>query len=561
MRLLGRTVLRGTAALAIVTTAVAPLAGVPGAKARPTRDDAFTFKGSQGATHTFALQGGRYVLDIYAGFFAATHPDARSCLFTASLNGVEHPITDGSSRLGSTIVGGFSPYHFIPTLNLPAGHYSLVVAPLTNCDWSVSIGGGGTGHPVLAFGDRGIYHTIGGSSAKTTIAETTGKPYTFGFAYNAWGDGFNAPTAGLTILQHGRVLHSYTLAPTAFSYGQTGFSVDRTFTHASSDPPGAYIARYSLTLGGKTATKDVPYTVQAIAPGHWSVQPAATPNDLSDIACPSAALCISPAMKGTVVGTADGSAWSARSLPLGSASFLNLYGAACPTVRTCYVVGEQYLILGSSDGGRTWVRQNQDYTFTSYGQNLIAISCPTERHCYAVGTGGIVVTTTDGGAHWSSLSSYGSGKDLTDVTCLTETMCYAVGKDGVIKITTNGGTLWQRRTVDTPYLFSINCPAIRVCYATGEQSTIVKTTDGGNTWTPQNNPLAGSSLWVDSVACSTTQRCHAVGQGGTLLLTTDGGQTWRDQPTPTDVQLNVVSCPNVATCYAVGSKGTVIKGA
>jgi photosystem II stability/assembly factor-like uncharacterized protein len=524
------------------------------------RDDAFTFHGSGGATHSFTLQGGRYVIDAYAGFFAATHPGATTCSFTAVLNGVEHPVPNGQSTLGSTMVNGYYPYHYIPTLNLPAGHYTLVVSPITDCDWSVSIGGGGTGRPYLGFADTGIYHMLGGSNAKTTIVETDGKSYSFGFAYNAWGDGFNAPTARLDLLQQGHVFATYPLASTAGSYGQSAFTIDLTYPRRIGSRHDSYVARYTLTLGGRSAVKNVAFTVQAIAPGKWAIQPAGTAVDLSNVACPSVSLCISPAVKTTVVGTTNGRTWSTRRIPLHADSGLNLYGVACPSTRVCYVVGDQYFIIGTKDGGSTWTSLYGDYTYTSYEQDLIDIACPTVNRCYAVGTAGIIITTKDGGAHWTSLARFSSGKDLTDVTCPTETMCYVVGRDGVIKRTTNGGATWDRHTVKTPSLFSIDCPNAKTCYATGEQGTIVKTTDGGNTWTPQNNPLAGSSLWVDSVSCSTVVVCHAVGQGGTLLLTTDGGKSWRDQTSPTDQQLNVVKCPNAHTCFAVGRAGTIVKG-
>jgi photosystem II stability/assembly factor-like uncharacterized protein len=555
------TMLRCAAALALGAALLLPLAGSARAGAqRAARDDAFTFHGSGGQRQTVALQGGRYVIDVYAGFFAATHPNTSTCSFTAVLNGVEHPIPGGFSTLGSLLVGGFAPYRYMPTLNLQPGHYTLVVSPLTDCDWSVSIGGGGTDHPLVSFGSTGLYHRLGGYNERTTIAETTGKPYSFGFAYNAWGDGFAAPTASLTVLQHGQALHTYKLTPTAGDYGQTAFSTALAFPSGSGDPPGAYTARFTATLGGRRFTTSVDYTVQSLAPGHWTTQPGGTTNDLADIACPGPSLCVSPGIHTTIVATTDGRTWTQRRLPLASDSGINLYGATCPTVSTCFVVGDQYFILGSTDGGRTWSTQNGDDTYTSFGQNLIGVTCPTARHCYAVGSGGIIVATTDGGAHWALQSRFASGKDLTDVACPTETTCYAVGQDGTIVRTTDGGATWQRHTVKAGYLFSIACPTMRVCYATGQQGTILRTGDGGSTWTRQNNPLDGSHLWVDSVVCSTPLLCHAVGQGGTLLLTTDGGHSWRDQVSPTSTQLNVVTCPAVDACYAVGRGGTIVKG-
>lgn len=404
---------------------------------------------------------------------------------------------------------------------------------------------------------------LDGHNEKTSIVETTARNYTFGLTYNAWGAGFTAPSARLTVLQHGRALHTYTLTPTTGDYGQTAFSTALAF-RPGRDRPGAYTARYAITLGQRTVTRSVDYTLQALAPGHWAVQPAPTTGDLSAIACPGASTCVIPGKSATVLATFDGHTWTRRTTPLDGTSFINLYGTACPTLRTCYVVGDQYSVLGSTDGGHTWTRQSGDGTYTSPGQDVINLACPTDRHCYAVGRGGIIGITTDGGAHWTLRAGFGSGKDLTDVACPTQTTCLAVGLAGTILRTTDGGASWQRRTiasVGSNYLFSIACPTARICYATGQQGIILATADGGATWTSQNNPLAGSHLWVDSVACSTALTCHAVGQAGTLLLTTDGGRSWRDQPSPTTQQLNVVTCPSAGTCYAVGSGGTIIKGA
>src|SRR5262249_33373072 len=150
-------------------------------------------------------------------------------------------------------------------------------------------------------------------------------PYSFGFAYNAWGDGFAAPMGSLTVMQHGHALHTYKLAPTSGDYGQTAYSTVLTFPSGSGDPPGAYTARFTATLGGRRFTKSVDYTVQSLAPGHWTTQPGGTTNDLADVACPSPSLCVSPGIHTTIVATTDGRTWTRRHLPLASDSGINLY--------------------------------------------------------------------------------------------------------------------------------------------------------------------------------------------------------------------------------------------
>ncbi len=555
------TILKRCAAALILVAASLPLVGAPAASARDARrDDAFAFHGTTGATHTVALQGDRYVVDVFAAPNPATTPADGSCSFTASLNGVEHPITGGLSTLGSTIVSTYSAWRWIPTLDLQAGHYTLNVSPLTDCYWTVSIGGG-TGHPTFAFGDAGIDHTLARHTVKATVVERNDQSYTFSFAYNAWGEGYAAPTASVAIVTGGRTLHTYALAPGIAADGQTSFDLTRAFHAGRGDAPGRYTARFTARFGGKTFTKATDYTLQDLAPGHWVAQTSGTASDLGDIACTGVSTCISPGRNATIIATTDGRTWSREGTPLDGAGFVTLDGVSCPSARVCYVGGEQCVILGSTDGGRTWSVQNGDRTYTSPGQGFISIGCPSESHCYAVGFGGVIAATTDGGSHWATQQEYASGKDLTDVACPSETTCYAVGAGGTIARTTDGGATWQRRSVGSFELFSVDCPAARRCYAAGQQGTILATTDGGATWTRQSNPLDGSDIWVDSVSCSSTTTCHAVGQLGTLLLTTDGGRTWRDQRSPADQQLNVVACPAAGVCYAVGQNGTLIKGA
>jgi photosystem II stability/assembly factor-like uncharacterized protein len=542
--------------------AAAPVAGVytttiPSA----AHEDAFSFNGTRGASRTMYLQGGRYVLLVSAMYPPFIADNNSTCVFGATLDGIEHPVPGNQGALGALTVGNVIGYHYMPTLNLPAGHYTLHVAALTDCNWAVTIGGGGSGHPFASFDSTGIFHMLAGQNEKTTIVETTNKRYTFGFAYNAWGDGFNVPTATMDTLQDGRVLRTYKLSPTSGDYGQTAFGIDLTFPPGGGAKLGVYTARYNIVVGGKTFSKSVRYRVQDLAPGTWTRQSSGTAVDLGGLSCASVNMCVSVAKGGMILATTDGKTWSRRATPLGNDTAITLSNVSCPSMQTCYAVGAQYYILGSKDGGLTWSVQSGDDTFTSFTQDFISVRCPTERRCYAVGRGGIIAATDDGGARWALQAKYGSGKDLSDVDCPTASTCIAVGQDGTILRTTNGGTTWQRQAVGTAYLFSVDCPTAGDCFATGQQGTILHSGNGGVTWTRQNNPFDGTQLWVDSVSCSSAMLCHAVGNMGNLLITTDGGTIWRDQVTPVHKQLNVVSCAGTQACYAIGNGGTIVKGA
>ena len=77
----------------------------------------------------------------------------------------------------------------------------------------------------------------------------------------------------------------------------------------------------------------------------------------------------------------------------------DLYGIACPTSRTCVVVGVWGTILTTSDDGATWRSRP-----SGIDNNLHAVTCLTSRACLAVGYG-TILASADGGATWTVRSS------------------------------------------------------------------------------------------------------------------------------------------------------------
>lgn len=189
-----------------------------------------------------------------------------------------------------------------------------------------------------------------------------------------------------------------------------------------------------------------------------------------------------------------------------------VWDIACPTADTCIVVGEMsrnnpaqppaILLVPLNGDAATSIALDPNLTTTG----LTAIDCPTVTTCYAVGdyhnalfnNYTLVLKTTDGGQSWVQ-QSFDAGVDLNDVDCPTEQVCVTVGSRGnvafdgglntKIVMTTDGGQTWQVVVDSTAdewksklagILSDVECPSDAACIATGHQGTALKMTGGAD---------------------------------------------------------------------------------
>jgi len=110
-----------------------------------------------------------------------------------------------------------------------------------------------------------------------------------------------------------------------------------------------------------------------------------------------------------------------------------LWGAACPSIDTVFVVGVSGMIYRSTDMGDTWVNQRSATLDTLY-----AVSFFDNMTGLAVGQGGTIVGTTDGGQNWN-LQESGTSVTLRGVEMLSPDVAYVVGNSGTVLYTNTGG--------------------------------------------------------------------------------------------------------------------------
>lgn len=265
--------------------------------------------------------------------------------------------------------------------------------------------------------------------------------------------------------------------------------------------------------------------------------------DSGEAAADPIALCFVDADNGWAVGengtilatTNGGKSWKRQN----SGTFESLYSIHFVSSTTGWAVGRDGTILGTIDGGQNWYRQASDAR-----EWLRSVHFVDATTGWAVGGNGAILVTADGGRNWSERTS-GTTSTLRSVHFVTPTTGWAVGSNGTIVATTNGGQAWVPQT-GLPLLRSADFVSATTGWAVGSQGTIWATTNGGRSWSPQPTPASEPLLSVDFVS-----RTTGWAVGNTILATTDGGQTWRRQYSGTNDWLYSVHFVDETTGWAV----------
>ena len=112
--------------------------------------------------------------------------------------------------------------------------------------------------------------------------------------------------------------------------------------------------------------------------------------------------------------------------------------------------GDSSVVLATSDGGATWVRQDPDSSYRAYPLSDVAFVDPLHGWLFAGdqlgGFGGGIWQTDDGGATWTAEES-GVGYGVTDAS-IAEGQVYATGLDGFLSTRDRAGDSAPPSTYD-----------------------------------------------------------------------------------------------------------------
>lgn len=247
-----------------------------------------------------------------------------------------------------------------------------------------------------------------------------------------------------------------------------------------------------------------------------------------------------------------------------------LYEVDFATAEDGVAVGQDGIVLKTSDGGTTWTRipielPLQDWQVAQ--PHYFAVSRGADaQHIWAVGPVGAVIRSQDGGETWENLSLW---CDLSFENFATSDP--ADDPESTLRLNPCDVTL-----------NGVSFPTNTDGWVTGEFGIILRTQDGGVTWQRQRNvhnlpkytrpelseeeairqripPLYIEDLFLIDVDFRSAQEGYVTGESGTLLQTTDAGETWTNIPSGSfNTLLSVTAAPdNNRSDFATGVLGTL----
>jgi len=209
----------------------------------------------------------------------------------------------------------------------------------------------------------------------------------------------------------------------------------------------------------------------------------------------------------------SGKHWQQATVPVSA----DLSAVNFPSAREGWAVGNDGVVLHSSDAGVTWTKQLDG---RQIGELLV-------KHYDAL------ASAEPGNEEWSRLAAegqrlaeQGADKPLLDVWFANEQVGYVVGVFNLILRTEDGGQTWtpfQDRT-DNPQGFHLNAIASTgdALYIAGEQGLLLKWDDAGQRFAAVQTPYQGSFFGV----IGKPGEVVVYGLRGNVLRSTDGGQSW-----------------------------------
>jgi len=229
-------------------------------------------------------------------------------------------------------------------------------------------------------------------------------------------------------------------------------------------------------------------------------------------------------------------------------------------------VGENGLLMNSSDGGKNWTRAKAP-------TDLALIDVATNgKRTIAVGQMGLVLVR-EGTGEWKKVDS-GSDARLLQVDINAQGLAFATGAFGTLLKSTDGGETWSNAapkwgdlyesgtgdtavTRDEPTNWVVRVGDDGSVVLGGEYGQLIRSTDGGNDWKIVYRHVADdgrTSPTIFSMAIRSDGIGYAVGQSGLLIKTADSGVTWADVEAPTTSNLFGVDSFADGTVVVVGQR-------
>ncbi len=225
-------------------------------------------------------------------------------------------------------------------------------------------------------------------------------------------------------------------------------------------------------------------------------------------------------------------------------------------------VGERGHILFSSDQGANWTQANVDVQ-----SQLNAVFFANEKKGWAVGEDAVILHTTDGGLNWHKQFDDRDADirgPLLDVHFKNTWEGFAVGVFNKLYHTMNGGRTWDawqehNDNEDEWHLLAMATPTQDVFYVASEAGLLFRSLDGGDSFSALQTDHEGSFHGVLAQRGSDgLDRLILSGVGGKLFTSVNSGDSWTELNTDTQAGLSGGTFLKDGSALIVGADGIML---
>ncbi|MFA5404675.1 MAG: YCF48-related protein [Ignavibacteria bacterium] len=278
----------------------------------------------------------------------------------------------------------------------------------------------------------------------------------------------------------------------------------------------------------------------------WTQQSSGTFENLNGIFLINANTGYAVGNNGVVLKTTNsGQTWVLKSFPV-STHNLSIY---FQNALTGFIGNQNANIYKTVDGGNTWEVNGSASTYA-----ITSISMPSTSAGYCGDHYSNIQKSTDNGQAWWTVATT-PGWDAK-IYFMNENRGWSVDTYGYIYSTSNAGTNWSSKRISTDTLSSVSFLTSTIGYVAGDSGRVFKTTNGGTNWTLLNT---GTTAKLNCIYVTTFNFIYAVGNSGTILYSTNDGNNWTIQ-TPTAQNLNSINfVPGTMLGSITGNFGTIYR--
>jgi len=196
---------------------------------------------------------------------------------------------------------------------------------------------------------------------------------------------------------------------------------------------------------------------------------------------------------------------------------VNEYSVKFENPTTVSLVGENGLVMRSTNNGQNWVEQNTNVSNVLFGASF------SNSVSLAAGENGVILRSADYGETWDAILP-GTINNFNDIEIYGSNAAVC-GDSGIIYYSVDAGDTWTEAVSNTNFnLNDITFINSSTGFITGDYGTLMKTEDGGRVWNVIN--LGFTFNKFNAVEAIDADKLIVVGDHGSIFISNDGGNSW-----------------------------------